>query len=79
MRAACRPPAWAYQACAEPGDKLRGRTPGRVRHGGPTSAQTLPQLLRLHVCTLQPALPHPAIWGALLHGTSGKSGSSSGK
>eukprot|EP00964_Phaeocystis_antarctica_P152391 scaffold120260_cov66-Phaeocystis_antarctica.AAC.1 len=25
MRAACRSPAWAYQACAEPGDKLPGR------------------------------------------------------
>ena len=25
IRAACRSPAWTYQACAEPGDKLRGR------------------------------------------------------
>ena len=67
MRAACRSPAWAYQACAEPGDKLPGPHSGEGGWWWPqTSAHSdLPQL-RLDVCTLQPSLPHARIRGGVI-------------
>ena len=53
MRAACRPPVWADQACAEPGDKLRGR---HSWEGAARRVANLPHRLRqLLVEGLHPA------------------------